>query len=159
MIPLIRLIRIISARKRYAKLIIPVVFFAAELLVATTLNWQLFGEKFEFTNVRGEIRHNVHNPLIVISAIHSDRLIHPFGELNEPVPLLKFYDQKSVIKSLCFLTSLIFAYAGIFISLLWIRRFFHRNKLNIRWWLWPTACFGAHIFLYLMANTNFIPYF
>ena len=153
---IVRLLRIISARKRYLKLLIPVVFLIVEFLVAITLNWQLFGEKFEFTDMRGTAQHTVHNPLIVIRAVHSDRLTHPFGQTNEPVPLFKFYNQKAVAKSLCFLSSLMFAYAGIFISLLWIRRFFHRNKVNIRWWLWPTACFGAHLFLLLIANSGYL---
>jgi hypothetical protein len=157
--PFIRLIRIIASRKRYAKLLIPMIFCVAELLIAVILNWQLFGEKFEFTNVRGTAYHEVHNPLIVIRAVHSDRLTHPYGAMKEDVPLFKFYNQKSIIKSLCFLTSLMIAYMGIFISLLWIRRFFHQNRRNIRWWLWPIACLGAHVFLFLMANTGISAYF
>ena len=151
----IRLLHIIHHKKRYMKLGVPLVFFFMEVLTALVLNWKLFGEKYEFHQKSESSFISVHNPLIVIKAVHSDRLTHPYGESEDEVPLMQLYSPKYMVKALCFMASLLIAYMGIFISLLWVKRFFHHNSLNIKWWLWPTACLGAHVVLFLMANSSF----
>lgn len=153
----LRILRIIQSREQYRKLLIPMGFFTVELMVALVLNWQLFGEHYEFSNAPGRQQASIHNPLIVIKSLHSDRLTLPYGqELSQEMPIVHFYSEKYMLKALCFLTSLMFAYIGIFIAMLWINRFFKNNNLNIRWWQWPTACMGAHVFLLLLANSNLV---
>jgi hypothetical protein len=150
----LRLFNIIFIKRRHKKLVIPFSFLIIELAVAIVLNWQLFGEKYEFSDSLRPEQASIHNPLIVIKAVHSDRLTHPYGSLVNDIPVFSFFSEKYMTKALCFLASLFCAYMGIFISMLWINRFFRNNNLNIRWWLWPTACLGAHGVLYLIANST-----
>lgn len=154
---LLRLLKLIQDKKHYKKLLVPGAFFIIELVLALILNWQLFGEHFEFNETPGIQQASVHNPLIVIKAVHSDRLTLPYGEsLSQDMPLIQFYSERYVVKALCFLASLMFAYLGIFIAVLWIKRFRKRNHLNVSWWQWPTACLGAHAVLYLIASSNLV---
>jgi hypothetical protein len=127
-----------------------------EVATAVVLNWQLFGEKYEFGSVGNTSYVAVHHPLIVIKAVHSDRLTHPFGEEDSSMLVVHLYSPKYLVKASCFLASLLIAYIGIFVALLWMRRFFHYNTLNIIWWIWPIACLGAHAVLFMITNTSFI---
>lgn len=136
---------------RFKKLTFPFLFLVLEITIALLLNWQLFGEKFKLE--RGtSLKVEIHNPLIIIKVLHSDRLIRPYGPLSEMKEQVRFYNPKVSFKAICYLVSLLCAYIGIFIALLWIRRFYHRNSLNIIWWLWPMACIGGHIILYLLGS-------
>jgi hypothetical protein len=152
----VRLLKIIYTKKQHQRMLIPVIFFMLELIVALILNWQLFGEHYEFNDSPGLQQASIHNPLIVIKAVHSDRLTHPYGTLSNDDPFVHFYSPKYMLKALCFMGSLMVAFIGILISMLWIKRFFRHNNLNINWWQWPIACLGAHTFLYLLANSNVI---
>jgi hypothetical protein len=152
---MLNFVRILKIALSKRALLIPVGFFLAELVVAIILNWQLFGEKYEFSSDPGSAQVAVHNPLIVIRSIHSDRLTHPYASLTAEVPMFKFYSPGTVLKALAFLVSLVCAYIGLFISMLWINNYFKNRIMNVKWWLWPTACLGAHFILFLLANGNF----
>jgi hypothetical protein len=153
---LLRLFNIIQAKKRFKILLIPAGFFVLELCVALVLSWQLFGEHYDFNDSPGRQQASIHNPLIVIQPIHSDRITHPYGTLSDDAPMVHFYSQKYMMKALCFMGSLVFAYMGMFIAVLWMKRYLQHNNLNINWWQWPIACMGAHAGLYLLANSNVV---
>jgi hypothetical protein len=137
------------------KLIIPVLFFTVELVLIVMLNWQLFGERFDFnpsSDVESQI--TLHNPLIIVKYLHSDRLTQPFGPDSELSSFFTIPQYTSVVTAFCYLLSLLCACWGLFISTLWVNRFFHKNDLDIVWWIWPAGCFGCHFLLYLLANTQ-----
>jgi hypothetical protein len=153
---IIRLFNFIQAKKQYKSIIIPVGFFIVELVVALVLNWQLFGEHYEFNDSPSLQQASVHNPLIVIKAVHSDRLTQPYGTLTDDQSFVHFYSPKYMVKALCFMASLVFAGMGLFIGVLWIRKYFSYSNLNVHWWQWPIACIGAHTVLYVLANSNIV---
>lgn len=131
---------IIYKRRRYPKLIIPVLFLIAECAVAIAVNWQLFCENYTFTENEILV---VDPPLLAVSFLHSSFAFPPeysnaFVFCNNVQPVI-----------FC-LFSLLAAYAGIFISMLWINRFFHANSLDIAWWLWPVGCGGSHLIAYIL---------
>src|SRR5690606_20033050 len=97
----LRLLKLIQAKKQYRKLVVPVAFFTVELIVALVLNWQLFGEYYVFNDSMTGQQASIHNPLIIIQPVHSDRLTSPYGSaLSEEMPVVHFYSQKYMVKAL-----------------------------------------------------------
>jgi hypothetical protein len=143
-------------RRKSKKLIVPILFFSVELILIIMLNWQLFGERFQFDMASEQVEGHValHNPLIIVKYLHSDRLTQPFGPDSELSSFFTIPHYTSVVTAFCYLLSLLCACWGLFISTLWVNRFFHKNKLEIVWWVWPAGCFGCHFLLYLLANTQ-----
>jgi hypothetical protein len=118
------------------------------------LNWQLFGERFDFGSTSNQVEaQTVHNPLIIVKYLHSDRLTQPFGPDSELSSFFTIPHYTSVVTAFCYLLSLLCACWGLFISTLWVNRFLHKNKLEIVWWIWPAGCLGCHLLLYFLAKT------
>jgi hypothetical protein len=136
------------------KLIVPVLFFVVELILILVINWQLFGERFDINPGSAENHISLHNPLIVVKYLHSDRLTQPFGPDSELSSFFTIPQYTTVVAVFCYLLSLLCACWGLFISTLWVNRFLHKNKLDIVWWIWPAGCFGCHFLLYLLANAQ-----
>jgi hypothetical protein len=138
------------------KLIVPIMFFTVELILIIVLNWQLFGERLAFNTgseqTVGQV--SLHNPLIIVKYLHSDRLTQPFGPDSELSSFFTIPHYTTVVTAFCYLLSLLCACWGLFISTLWVNRFLHNNNLNIVWWVWPAGCFGCHFLLYLLANAQ-----
>jgi hypothetical protein len=116
-----------------------------EIGMAVQLNWQLFGEKFRNTEDNTTV---IHNPLIVIRFLHSNRIVAPLANFSNERSTISFFDKNKAVEAIGSFLSLIAAYTGIFISLLWINRFFHENRLDIEWWYWPTGCMVSHLMFY-----------
>lgn len=147
---------ILNKRENYKMLLIPMLFLIFECSVALILNWELFGERYKVTEKTflTEASVSVHNPLIVIKPIHSDRVTNPFG-IEEARGFISFHSPKAAIKAVVYILSLLCSFLGIFIAMLWIKRFYGQNSINIRWELWPAACTMAHVTFYLIASGNF----
>jgi hypothetical protein len=147
---------IIKKRENYQLLLIPMLFLIFECSVALILNWELFGERYKVSEKTflTEASVSVHNPLIVIKPIHSDRVTNPFG-IEENRGFISFHSPKAAVKAVVYILSLLCSFVGIFIALLWIKTLLGQITTTIRWELWPAACIMAHITFYLIANGNF----
>ncbi|MFN3404440.1 MAG: hypothetical protein ACK40G_10130 [Cytophagaceae bacterium] len=144
---------LVYRKRNYTKLLIPVLFLLVELSIAGYLKWELFGEWYNLPDKGYYTEASiVHNPIIVIKAIHSDRITTPFPGFESPQ--IGFRSNSVIFTGLCYLISLSIAYFGILMSFLWIKRFFNRNNLNPIWWIWPSGCIGAHLLLFFIANSH-----
>lgn len=141
-------------KRRFHVLIVPILFFTIEISVVLHQNWKLFGEKFAY-NPSTE-SYIIHNPLLVVSFLHSQRIVSPLGNLTPNRNIISLFDSEKIIEVFSAILSLIAAYIGIFISLLWINRFFHENKLEVAWWYWPTSCITSHLFLFILPQLDFM---
>ena len=148
----------IYSNRKYKNLLLllPVTFFVMELVVALYINWMLFGESYNYEALSNGLENvQMHNPLIIIKYLHSARLTHPFGSFSDTPFVYLLHGQSSLIKAICLAISLVFAYVGIFMSIVWIKKFIADKKNDIIWWMWPAACLGAHVVIFFLTESYF----
>lgn len=142
--------------RSYKNLLLPLLFFTLEVGVALQINWMLFGESYQYQELSNGIEQmQLHNPLIIIKYLHSSRLTHPFGSFSDTPFIYLLHGKSSLIKAICLMISLLISFIGIFISIVWIRNFVKAMKNDIIWWMWPAACLGAHLVIFIFTESYF----
>ena len=135
---------------------LPLLFFTLEVGIVLYINWNLFGESYTCQVLANGIEQvQMHNPLIIIKYLHSARLTHPFGDFSDTPFIYLLHGNASLLKAICLIISLIFAFIGMFMAVVWIRKFMEGKKNDIIWWMWPTACLGAHMVIFFLTESSF----
>ena len=142
--------------RRYRDVSLPVLFFSMEIIVSLLILWSLFGESYSYQVLANGLTDvQMHNPLIIVKYLHSERLTHPFGSFSDTPFIYLLHGNASLLKVICLFVSLVFAGIGIFMSVVWIKKFMEGKKHDIIWWMWPAACFGAHVVIFFLIESSF----
>lgn len=145
MTPYRTLLYIAKRKRKFRKLLMPLTFFILEISLIIMFFMNVLGiNLIPFGEVVGT------EPIVFIRGFHSLEMIDPFEFYAENIPYLSLNESVSPVTIFLHGVSFIVAMIGLWISILWMNRFFNINQLNIEWWMWPTGCIGAHTMCFLV---------
>lgn len=127
-----------AGQRKVRRLFNPFLFFVLEIIFIGILAIRLFA-----------FIPGYNTPLILIYGVHPDSLTSPFGSFMQ-TPFIQIHNGAEFL-TLCYLVSLNLGLLGMWVSIMWMRRFFRLNRINIFWWIWPTACLSGHIVFLLLC--------
>lgn len=142
MTPYRTLLYLIKRKRKCKKLIIPFSFFILEssLILLITLN--ILG--FNIFNLQDRYSSE---PMLLVRLVHSQSY---FEAHNTELSFFAINQSVSLVDTFANFMSIGVALIGLFISILWMNRFFKINSINIEWWVWPTGCVASHLFFLII---------
>ncbi|WMJ73467.1 hypothetical protein RCC89_09875 [Cytophagaceae bacterium ABcell3] len=135
---------LIYRKRSYGKLLTPFLFLRLELFLTGLLIFKVLG-------IASPVVETHDKPIVLISYLHGDKLVKPFGKFSEDEQQLVIINSHQTQTLALYAVNIMFGLVGILISSLWINRFFRRNNLNPKWWIWQLACLGGHALCFSMT--------
>ena len=145
MTPYRTLLYLIKRKRKCKKLILPFSFFLLEFSLITLITLNILG--FNIFNMTERF---TTEPMVYVRMIHSPDMILSSGNNIEKMSFLSMNYNVAPVETFLNFVSIIVAFIGLIVAILWMNRFFKLNSLNIEWWIWPTGCVGAHTMFFLM---------